>query len=62
MAQFLELRHLCQGKMQGIDGATPIQNKSVAPCMSLKMTYLLQSSELVCTHDFSSTSSCLFGT
>ena len=49
---FLSCAIYVKGKMQGIDGATPIQNRSVAPCMSLKITYLLQSSALVCTHNF----------
>ena len=34
-------------KMRGIDGSSPIQNRSVAPCMSVKRTYFWQSSALV---------------
>ena len=39
--------------MRRIDGSASIQNRSVAPCMSLKMTYCLQSSALVSPHIFS---------
>ena len=47
-------------KMRRIDGPTPIQNRSVAPCMSLKMTYFLQSSALVSPNNFFSTSNSFF--
>jgi hypothetical protein len=49
-------------KMRRIDGPTPIQNRSVAPCMSLKMTYFLQSSALVSPNNFFSTSKSFFET
>ena len=51
-------------KMPGIDGSTPIQNRSVEPSTSLNLKYFLQSSALVqvSPHIFFSTSSCLFET
>ena len=52
-------RRACQ--RQGIDGSSPIENRSVAPSTSLKMTYFVQSRWFAPIF-FSSISSCLFGT
>ena len=64
MAQILELSHLCQMQNSG-DRWLNSHSKQVSCAIyvpkNLKMTYFVQSSALVC-HNFSSTSSCLFGT
>ena len=61
MALNIELRHLCQRQNTGDRWRNSIFKQVVRAMYVQKWPSFLQSSALVCTHNFSSTSSCPFG-